>query len=163
MNKLKKLKKIRLHREGTHNLIISCLLLIAVNVAAYYAEPLTDETSVQEWNNLPRDTWKVVSKSPFVIGLGKKVSISAFTYAPANSEAKPDMAFKYSFAVSTDGKNWKTLKKDCEFSNIMNNPIPQTVSLEGADGIEFIRLDAVSVNGTPAVVDINEIGINAKN
>ena len=37
MNKLKKLKKIRLHREGTHILIISCLLLIAVNVAAYYA------------------------------------------------------------------------------------------------------------------------------
>ena len=44
----------------------------------------------------------------------------------------------------------------------MNNPIPQTVSVEGADGIKFIRLDAVSVNGTPSVVNINEIGVSVR-
>ncbi len=37
MNKLKKLKKIRLHREGTHILIISFLLLIVINGGIYYA------------------------------------------------------------------------------------------------------------------------------
>ena len=151
-----KAEKVRITITASRNKANIC------NVAAYYAEPLTDETSVQEWNNLPRDTWKVVSKSPFVIDLGKKVSISAFTYAPAKAEAKPEMAFKYSFAVSVDGKNWKVLKKDSEFSNIINNPIPQTISLEGADGIKFIRLDAVSVNGIPAVININEIGVSVR-
>ncbi len=130
------------------------------NVAAYYARPLEEETGNHEWNTLPRNTWKVVSKSPFVVDLGTKVSLSAFTYAPYNAEARPDMAFKYSFAVSEDGENWKTLKKNSEFSNIMNNPIPQTVSLDGAKGVKFIRLDAVSVNGKPAVVNINEIGVS---
>lgn len=37
MNKLKKLKKIRLHREGTHILVISFLLLIVLNIAVCYA------------------------------------------------------------------------------------------------------------------------------
>lgn len=37
MGRLKKLKKIRLHREGTHILTGSCILLIAINAAVFYA------------------------------------------------------------------------------------------------------------------------------
>ena len=151
-----KAEKIRVTLTASRNKANIC------NVSAYYAEPLTDDVASQEWNNLSRDGWKVISKSPLVIDLGQKVSLSAFTYAPAKAEAKPDMAFKYSFAVSTDGKNWKTIKKDGEFSNIMNNPIPQTVFIDGAENIRFISLDAVSVNGNPARVDINEFGINVQ-
>ena len=149
-------EKMRVTIKASRNIANIC------NVAAYYAKPLSDDAANQEWNNLPRESWKVISNSPLVIDLGKKISLSAFTYAPSKAEAKPDMAFKYSFSVSSDGKNWKTLKKDSEFSNIMNNPIPQTVSVEGADGIKFIRLDAVSVNGTPSVVNINEIGVSVR-
>ena len=149
-------EKMRVTIKASRNIANIC------NVAAYYAKPLSDDAANQEWNSLPRDSWKVISNSPLVIDLGKKVSLSAFTYAPSKAEAKPDMAFKYSFSVSSDGKNWKTLKKDSEFSNIMNNPIPQIVSVEGADGIKFIRLDAVSVNGTPSVVNINEIGVSVR-
>lgn len=36
MKKLKKIKKIRIHREGTDTLIISCILLLALNSAVYY-------------------------------------------------------------------------------------------------------------------------------
>lgn len=151
-----KAEKVRITLAASRNKANIC------NVAAYYAEPLSDETADQEWNNLSRDGWKVVSTSPLVIDLGQKVSLSAFTYAPAKAEAKPDMAFKYSFAVSTDGKSWKTIKKNSEFSNIMNNPIPQTISIDGAVNIRFIRLDAVSVNGNPARVDINEMGVNVQ-
>lgn len=32
MNRLKKLKKIRIHREGTHILIGSCIVLVAINI-----------------------------------------------------------------------------------------------------------------------------------
>ena len=36
MNKIKKLKKIRLHHEGTHILITSAILLLLVNSALYW-------------------------------------------------------------------------------------------------------------------------------
>lgn len=35
MKRLKKIKKIRIHREGTHILIISCILLLAINAALF--------------------------------------------------------------------------------------------------------------------------------
>lgn len=37
MNRLKKLKKIRIHREGTHILTGSCILLIVINLFFYFA------------------------------------------------------------------------------------------------------------------------------
>ncbi|WP_297273443.1 phosphatidylserine decarboxylase family protein [uncultured Bacteroides sp.] len=37
MNRLKKIKKIRLHREGTHTLIWGFLLLLAINLPLYFA------------------------------------------------------------------------------------------------------------------------------
>lgn len=36
MKRLKKLKKIRIHREGTEILVISCILLLAVNALLFY-------------------------------------------------------------------------------------------------------------------------------
>lgn len=39
MNRIKKLKKIRLHREGTHILLYSALVLILINLSIYYFVP----------------------------------------------------------------------------------------------------------------------------
>lgn len=36
LNRIKKLKKIRIHHEGTHILITSAILLLAVNGALYW-------------------------------------------------------------------------------------------------------------------------------
>lgn len=36
LNKIKKIKKIRLHREGTHILVTSALLLLLINAALYW-------------------------------------------------------------------------------------------------------------------------------
>ena len=36
MKRLKKLKKIRIHHEGTDTLVISAILLLAINSALYY-------------------------------------------------------------------------------------------------------------------------------
>ena len=36
MNRIKKLKKIRLHHEGTHILITSAVLLLLINAALYW-------------------------------------------------------------------------------------------------------------------------------
>ena len=103
-----------------------CRLTACVSqVAAYYAEPLQEETKKEDWNNLPRSGWKQVAISPLTIDFGKTVTLGSFTYAPAKAEAKPTMAFRYKFFVSEDGKMWKEVPTNGEFSNIMHNPLPK--------------------------------------
>ena len=98
-------------------------------VAAYYARPLEESAAKENWNDLPRTAWKQVTATPLVIDLGKAVDMTGFVYAPANAEAKPTMAFRYKFYISTNGRDWKEVPTTGEFSNIMHNPVPQTLSL----------------------------------
>ena len=128
-------------------------------VGAYYAESLEEENRTENWNNLPRASWKQVAASPLTIDLGKEVEISAFTYAPLKAEAKPTMAFRYKFYVSADGKNWKEVPANGEFSNIMHNPLPQTVTFGQKEKARFIKLEATTPTATTAQVEMNEIGV----
>ena len=143
--------------------IKNCRLTANISrVAAFYVAPLQEESEELDWNNLPRTTWKQVSDSPLTIDLGKPVILSAFTYAPAKAEAKPTMAFRYKFFVSTDGNNWQEVPANGEFSNIMHNPLPQTVPFKEKVKARFIRLEATTPTDTPAKVEINEIGVTAE-
>lgn len=128
-------------------------------VAAYYAEPLQEETTKEDWNNLPRSGWKQVAASPLTIDLGRTVTLGSFTYAPAKAEAKPTMAFRYKFFVSEDGKTWKEVPTNGEFSNIMHNPLPQTVTLGKKIQARFIKLEATTPTATTAKIEMNEIGV----
>lgn len=128
-------------------------------VAAFYAEALNDIAAEATWNNLPRASWKRVKAAPLVIDLGKKVKLTSFTYAPENEQSKPTMAFRYKFSVSADGKKWKKVIVDGEFSNIMHNPLPQTVPLSLKEEIRYIKLDGTTVNGKTAVVNLEEVGV----
>ena len=128
-------------------------------VAAYYAEPLQEETTKGDWNNLPRSGWKQVAASPLTIDLGKTVTLNSFTYAPAKAEAKPTMAFRYQFFVSVDGKNWKEVPTSGEFSNIMHNPLPQTVAFNQKVQARFIKLETTTPDAAVAKVNMDEIGV----
>ena len=140
--------------------IDECRLTAYVSqVAAYYAEPLQEETTKEDWNNLPRSGWKQVAASPLTIDLGKTVTLSSFTYAPSKAEAKPTMAFRYQFFVSMDGKSWKEVPASGEFSNIMHNPLPQTVAFSQKVQARFIKLEATTPDATVAKVNMNEIGV----
>ncbi len=140
--------------------IDKCRLTAHVNqVAAYYAEPLQEGSAKEEWNNLPRSGWKQVAASPLTIDLGKRVTLNGFTYAPAKAEAKPTMAFRYKFFVSEDGKRWKEVPTNGEFSNIMHNPLPQTVAFNGKVQARFIKLEATTPTATAAKIEMNEIGV----
>ena len=132
------------------------------NVAAYYAAPLAETQDEAQWNNLPRESWKVTAEQPLTIDLGKTVTLKAFTYAPQNGEAKPTMAFRYQFSISTDGQQWTEVSTPGEFSNIMHNPVPQTVTLDKAVKARFIKLDAKTTADQPATVGANEIGVTVK-
>lgn len=128
-------------------------------VAAYYARPLEESAAKENWNDLSRTAWKQVTATPFVIDLGKAVDMTGFVYAPANAEAKPTMAFRYKFYISTNGRDWKEVPTTGEFSNIMHNPVPQTVSFGNKVSARYIKLDATTPDATPARVDLKEIGI----
>ncbi len=128
-------------------------------VAAYYARPLEESAAKENWNDLPRTAWKQVTAAPLVIDLGKTVDMAGFVYAPANAEAKPTMAFRYKFYVSANGRDWKEVPTTGEFSNIMHNPVPQTVSFGNKVSARYIKLDATTPDATPARVDLKEIGI----
>lgn len=128
-------------------------------VAAYYARPLEESAAKENWNDLPRTAWKQVTAAPLVIDLGKAVDMTGFVYAPANAEAKPTMALRYKFYISTNGRDWKEVPTTGEFSNIMHNPVPQTVSFGNKVSARYIKLDATTPDATPARVDLKEIGI----
>ena len=128
-------------------------------VAAYYARPLEESAAKENWNDLPRTAWKQVTAAPLVIDLGKAVDMTGFVYAPANAEAKPTMAFRYKFYISTNGRDWKEVPTTGVFSNIMHNPVPQTVSFGNKVSARYIKLDATTPDATPARVDLKEIGI----
>ena len=128
-------------------------------VAAYYARPLEESAAKENWNDLPRTAWKQVTAAPLVIDRGKAVDMTGFVYAPANAEAKPTMAFRYKFYISTNGRDWKEVPTTGEFSNIMHNPVPQTVSFGNKVSARYIKLDATTPDATPARVDLKEIGI----
>ena len=128
-------------------------------VAAYYARPLEESAAKENWNDLPRTAWKQVTAAPLVIDLGKAVDMTGFVYAPANAEAKPTRAFRYKFYISTNGRDWKEVPTTGEFSNIMHNPVPHTVSFGNKVSARYIKLDATTPDATPARVDLKEIGI----
>lgn len=130
------------------------------NVAAYYAPDVEEQQASSQWNDLPRDSWKKVSAQPLVIDLGKEVNLKGFTYAPLNEQAKPTMAYRYTFYVSPDGKEWTKVPANGEFSNIMHNPLPQTVKFAQPQKARFIKLDATTPDASAAVVEMEEIGVS---
>jgi len=46
-----------------------------------------------------------------------------------------------------------------EFSNIMHNPLPQTVTFGQKEKARFIKLEATTPTATTAQVEMNEIGV----
>lgn len=128
-------------------------------VAAFYADPVADRTTAAQWNDLPRETWKVTSTSPLVVDFGHRVDLTAFTYAPLGGEAHPDMAFRYRFAVSDDGTTWREVVASGEFSNIVNNPLPQTVTFATPISGRYVRLEATSPADGAARIAPEEFGV----
>mgnify|MGYP000022440933 FL=1 len=69
------------------------------------------------------------------------------------------MAYHYQFLVSLDGKEWKKVIADGEFSNIMHNPLPQTVALPYPESARFIKIEATTPDASPALIKTEEIGV----
>ncbi len=73
------------------------------------------------------------------IGLGKQMTVREFRFLPLQDSTE-GMPLDYTLSVSADdGKNWTVIAKG-EFSNIVNNPIWQTVKCKPAKG-SLLKLD----------------------
>lgn len=73
------------------------------------------------------------------IGLGKEMTVKEFRFLPAQ-DTKEGMPLNYSLSISADdGKTW-TMLAEGEFSNIVNNPIWQTVKCIPTKG-SLLKLD----------------------
>ena len=59
------------------------------------------------------------------VTLNKETTIKGFRYLPPQ-KSRDGIVTHYRIAATTDWKNWETLGEG-EFSNIVNNPIWQTV------------------------------------
>lgn len=139
--------------------IDSCRLTANISaVGAYLAPPTEEAQGEAEWNNMPRSEWKSVSAQPLTIDLGRSVTLRNFTYAPAGEEARPTTAFKFRLSTSGDGEKWSETASG-EFSNIVNNPIPQTIRIRETPAVRFVKIEGTTVDGAPATIAAEELGL----
>ena len=131
-------------------------------VGAFLAPEVAGMLNKAEWNDIPRENWIVKSTSPLVFDLGKSFTLSDFTYAPLKSRTGSEMAFRFSFAVSNDGVQWNTVIKEGEFSNIMHNPVPMTVSFGSSTTCRYVRICATTIDDRSAEISPEEIGFSVK-
>lgn len=143
--------KIRITINQTRNVANIC------NVAAYYAGDIEETNKEDNINDISRDKWSVISENPLVLDLGEIYKVNSFVYAPISN--KKTIAYKYDLSVSLDGMKWVDIRKNGEFGNIINNPVPQTITFEKPESVRFIRINATSVEGTNASIDLKEIGV----
>ncbi|WP_420321990.1 alpha-L-fucosidase [Flagellimonas sp.] len=92
-----------------------------------------------------------------IVDLGKTYDLSGFTYWPIQERWSFGIIMEYEFFVSTDNRSWKRVSKG-EFSNVVNNPIEQTINFDATKG-RFIKLRATKVTGGDARASFGEIGI----
>ena len=92
-------------------------------IEAYHIVLPTDVAAQEtEFNVLSPAT--TASGSELIVKADTPLKVAGFIYTPAKGE---EPIFKYKAQVSTDGKKWSDIKTTGEFSNIVNNPIPQRV------------------------------------
>ena len=127
-------------------------------IGVYYAPPLADEdASVGTAVFLPKDNWVTLASSPLTVDLGRRTELAGFVYSPSGSGAGP--AFRYRFLISDDARSWTEVPASGEFSNIVNNPIPQIVRFSGKVSARYVRIEAETQEGKPARILTGEFNL----
>ncbi|HZJ79567.1 MAG TPA: alpha-L-fucosidase [Dysgonamonadaceae bacterium] len=127
-------------------------------IGAYYAAPFNKEGSLIELNHIDGEWANVIETNPLTIDMiGEDITVKGFTYNP---DDKAEMAFKYRFLLSTDGKEWSEPSKNREFGNIKNNPVPQFIHFDEVQTARYLKLEVLegTEGGTPTI-DSKQIGI----
>ena len=114
------------------------------------ADMPAEETSGNAALELPKGVTASVEGPACTLRFAEPSTVKGFTYAPPADGAA---VFNYAAEVSRDnGRTWTLVNGlSGEFSNIQNNPIPQTVPFPApATGVTDLRLRATSLTTGPA-------------
>jgi len=145
--------RIRITIEGTRD------IANIKKVGAYYAPVLKGSIMEMKLSDLTTENWNVIAPQPLTIDLGENHILKGFTYSPDKIK---ESLFKYVFIASEDGENWTEVKVS-EFSNIKNNPIPQSITFDKSVKARFIKIKSVEgINGGIPSVEMDQIGILLK-
>jgi len=125
---------------------------------SYPAEFAIDGKSSTMWHT----PWgRDVKRQPHYISvdLNEILTLKGFTYTPRIGNEKSGTAFRYSFYVSNDGKNWKLVSTKDEFSNIKNNPVKQTVRFNKSYKTRYFKFVSKEAINDEDWVSVGEIGV----
>lgn len=122
-----------------------------------WSTPIPEAAAAFDGN--PTTEWNASGLEPITIDMGMSVDIYGFTYVPGNDDDLAGTIYRYEFAVSTDGLEWKTVVQDGEFSNIMHNPVPFTVTLKAPCRARYFRLTPLEEISGKDLTSVGEIGI----
>lgn len=121
-------------------------------------QSLADQVSPSGTTYLARDGWTVTSVSPLEIDLGKQYTIQGVVYTPMKGREASTLPSTYVLEGSADGKSWQQLSKG-EFSNIVNNPIAQTIKLDKPYTLRSIRLTGTTQAGHGVPLEGSEVSL----
>ena len=93
------------------------------------AEAAFDDDAQSHWRGN-------AAPASFVVDMGKKQEVAAFSYLPRQDRTTDAMTDQYKLELSSDGKDWKTVSEG-EFSNLRANPIELKVHFKPTDARYF--------------------------
>ena len=127
-------------------------------IGAYYAAPFTEEGSLVELNHIEGDWAEVIESNPLTVDMkGEEIEVTGFTYNP---DVASEMAFKYRFLLSNDGKNWIEPSNSQEFGNIKNNPVAQFIHFDEMRNARYFKLEVLEgTEGGKPIIEPKQIGI----
>lgn len=106
----------------------------------------------------PVSSVRIDKGQPLTIDLGESLRLKGFVYTPVNRIEAPNI-YRYTFSVSDDKKQWKTVRQSAVFNNIRNNPIPQEVLFESPVDARFIRIQALEFANEGTGYTVSELSI----
>ena len=103
--------------------------------------------AIEITDNWRSSTARTGSSAVTMFDMGVPTVVAGFTYTP---DAKKPMMYKYAVMSSADGIHWTEVPTYGEFSNIVANPIPRTVTFASPVTARFISVVClVSSDGKP--------------
>lgn len=157
-------------------------------VGAYYAPKADGGDRAFRATDIPFDDWKVVAPvnevkahpaalaidadaqsywetdgekpmGSLTVDMGGEYRVAGFTYTPVGVDENAGTVYLYAFSVSRDGKTWEKCGCPGEFSNIMHNPVPQTVSFAHGYVARYFRFEPLQEIDNRPFVRVGQIGI----
>jgi alpha-L-fucosidase len=125
---------------------------------AFQASDAIDGNNATMWHTSWEGNIKEHPHS-LTVDIGEELSINGFYYTPRVDENKSGTVFRYSFLISTDGKNWNQVIDHGEFSNIANNPVRQIVKFKKTAKARYFRFISHEGAYNEPWISAGEIGV----